>query len=365
MGGGLMQLVAIGTQNDILFVNPQISFYKTVYYRHTNFSIESIENYFNGNPQLGQRITSTIARNGDLLKNLWLEVEMEGDLCNSTGHSLIEFVQLEVGGQIIDTHYGEWMEVSSELTLPEEKCLGYNKMINKKNKFFPGVKESPSFTLLSVVQLLNNTYRFTFNITKNDINDPFTYEYKLIIPKINVEWIEHPDFQLIFSSADDTFMFSAATVSESKAQANNIDTDTSAIKFMVTGVNENGETIGQVTGRTSAADGIIPAIEGFGFFVYKKDAYTIIDQFECPVKTINMGEMNDGQTVESFVDVDLSSFENAGEMGHNYYWIEYRRLDTGDFVSTVTEPNGTIKDVTTQKSELNVVPFPNNFSIII
>ena len=129
-----MQLVAIGAQDKFLIENPKVSFYKTVYFRHTNFSIESIENYFNGNPKLGSKLTSTIARNGDLLKNLWLEVDMEGDLCNSTGHSLIEFVELEVGGQIIDTQYGEWMEVLSELTLPEEKRLGYNKMVNKTNR---------------------------------------------------------------------------------------------------------------------------------------------------------------------------------------------------------------------------------------
>ena len=133
MGGGLMQLVAVGAQDKFLIENPKITFYKTVYFRHTNFSMESIENYFNGNPKLGHRITSTINRNGDLLKNLWLEVEMEGDLCNSTGHSLIEYVELEIGGQIIDTQYGEWMEILSELTLPEEKRLGYNKMINKTN----------------------------------------------------------------------------------------------------------------------------------------------------------------------------------------------------------------------------------------
>ena len=129
-----MQLVAIGAQDTFLIENPIITFYKTVYFRHTNFSMESIENYFNGNPKLGHRITSTINRNGDLLTNLWLEVEMEGDLCNSTGHSLIEYVELEIGGQIIDTHYGEWLEILSELSLIEEKRLGYNKMINKTNK---------------------------------------------------------------------------------------------------------------------------------------------------------------------------------------------------------------------------------------
>jgi hypothetical protein len=137
MGGGLMQLVAYGAQDVYLTGNPQISFFKVVYRRHTNFAMESIEQTFNGNPQLGNRVTCTISRNGDLISNMWLEVEFKsstlGNVVNSLGHSLIEYVELEIGGQRIDKHYGEWLEIWSELTVPEEKRAGFKEMIGRRD----------------------------------------------------------------------------------------------------------------------------------------------------------------------------------------------------------------------------------------
>ena len=68
MGGGLMQLVAYGAQDIYLTGNPQITFFKVVYRRHTNFSIECIQQTFNGNVGLSaSTVTATIARNGDLV----------------------------------------------------------------------------------------------------------------------------------------------------------------------------------------------------------------------------------------------------------------------------------------------------------
>ena len=147
MGGGLMQLVAIGAQDVHLTGNPQISFFKVVYRRHTNFSMESIEQSFNGTAAPGNRVTCTISRNGDLVTNMWLEVTLPYNLpdktgddssnihsyVNSVGHALIEYVELEIGGQRIDKHYGEWLEIWSELTLPEEKRNGFKEMIGRRD----------------------------------------------------------------------------------------------------------------------------------------------------------------------------------------------------------------------------------------
>ena len=149
MGGGLMQLVAYGAQDVYLTGNPQISFFKVVYRRHTNFAMESIEQTFNGNPQLGNRVTATINRNGDLISNMWLEVEIDSAtsnvdnyLVNSTGHALIEYIELEIGGQRIDKHYGEWLEIWSELTLPEEKRAGFKEMIGRRESGVATAMES-------------------------------------------------------------------------------------------------------------------------------------------------------------------------------------------------------------------------------
>jgi len=146
-----MQLVAYGAQDVFLTGNPQISFFKVVYRRHTNFAMESIEQTFNGNPELGNRVTCTISRNGDLVTNMWLEAKfnpLQSDgltawtPVNSLGHALIEFVELEIGGQRIDKHYGEWMEIWSELTLPEEKRAGFKEMIARRDAGTSNAPES-------------------------------------------------------------------------------------------------------------------------------------------------------------------------------------------------------------------------------
>jgi hypothetical protein len=130
-----MQLVAYGAQDVFLTGKPEISFFKVVYRRHTNFAMESIEQTFNGNATLGNRVTCTISRNGDLITNMWLEVTVnkKSEVVNSLGHALIEYIELEIGGQRIDKHYGEWLDIWSELTLPEEKRTGFKEMIGRRD----------------------------------------------------------------------------------------------------------------------------------------------------------------------------------------------------------------------------------------
>ena len=78
-----MQLVAYGAQDIYLTGNPQITFFKVVYRRHTNFSMEAIEQTFNGTVGLGNSVTSTISRNGDLVHKMYVEFDpnavFEGD----------------------------------------------------------------------------------------------------------------------------------------------------------------------------------------------------------------------------------------------------------------------------------------------
>ena len=116
MGGGLMQLVAYGAQDIYLTGNPQITFFKVVYRRHTNFSMESIEQTINGAVGDNARVTSTISRNGDLVSRLYLEHTLHSTAVLNESAVDINSVELEIGGQKIDKHYGHWMEVWAELT---------------------------------------------------------------------------------------------------------------------------------------------------------------------------------------------------------------------------------------------------------
>ena len=135
MGGGLMQLVAYGAQDVFLTGNPQITFFKVVYRRHTNFAVESIQQTFNGAADFGRKVTATISRNGDLITNVYLQVKLPkladsgAKYVNSVGHALMKSIELEIGGQRIDKHYAEWLEIWSQLTLPEEKRAGYKEMV--------------------------------------------------------------------------------------------------------------------------------------------------------------------------------------------------------------------------------------------
>jgi len=120
MGGGLMQLVAYGAQDIYLTGNPQITFFKVVYRKHTNFSMECIKQSFKGTVASGARVVATLARNGDLihdcfLKNRALSTGGEGSGIN-TGHQVINNIEVEIGGQLIDKHHGHWMETHAELT---------------------------------------------------------------------------------------------------------------------------------------------------------------------------------------------------------------------------------------------------------
>ena len=133
MGGGLLQLVAYGAQDVYLTGNPQITFFKVVYRRHTNFALESIQQTFNGSVGYGQRVTATISRNGDLISRAYLVLDVSNStavtLCPYFGLRAIKHAEVEIGGQRIDKHYADWMYIWNELSMPVGKKEGYFEMI--------------------------------------------------------------------------------------------------------------------------------------------------------------------------------------------------------------------------------------------
>ena len=152
MGGGLMQLVAYGAQDIYLTGNPQITFFKVVYRRHTNFSVESIEQTFNGTADFGKKVSCTISRNGDLVHRIFLQTTLPaqsytvaGDQVtyntnagmaqgilrwvNWVGEKLINYAEIEIGGQRIDKHYGEWLHIWGQLTNSASHEEGYQRMV--------------------------------------------------------------------------------------------------------------------------------------------------------------------------------------------------------------------------------------------
>jgi hypothetical protein len=137
MGGGLMQLVAYGAQDVYLSGNPQITFFKVVYRRHTNFSVEPIQQVWNGAADFGRTVTCNINRNGDLITNMYVAVLLKEVAAGPTawgyvsrlGHAMVQECKVEIGGSKIDEQYGDWLNIWYELTHKVGQERGYAKMI--------------------------------------------------------------------------------------------------------------------------------------------------------------------------------------------------------------------------------------------
>ena len=135
MAGGLMQLVAYGAQDVYLTGNPKVTFFQAVYKKHTNFAMENIEQTVNGTAAKDGRVSVTIARNGDLVGEMYLELT---PALTATGQDMpylaeraVKDIELTIGGQRIDKHYQRWWRLYSELYLDEAKKVNWGKMTSK------------------------------------------------------------------------------------------------------------------------------------------------------------------------------------------------------------------------------------------
>lgn len=196
MGGALLELVAKGSQDIFLTGNPNTTYFRSVYKRHTNFSVESIGQSIDGFIDFGKRFECEISRSGDLLSSIMIEIdlpEIKGkrgkDIfwVDSVGHHIIKEVQIEIGEQPIDKHYGEWMEIWSELTINESKRASYNSMVGK------GISINEARTLFIPLQFW------------------FCQDYGLALPLIALQYhgvkliIEFNDFETCYRKAFQSF----------------------------------------------------------------------------------------------------------------------------------------------------------------
>ena len=153
MAGGLLQLVAYGAQDIYLTGNPQITFFKIVYRRHTNFSMECVEQVFSGTPNFGRKAICTITRNGDLVTRMYLMATLpklsKGHAwCRRVGYSMLKSVEVEIGGTKIDKHYGNWLNIWHELTHDPNHDRAHDKMIGNTDEIcLPSSDDIPQTTL--------------------------------------------------------------------------------------------------------------------------------------------------------------------------------------------------------------------------
>lgn len=134
MAGGLLQIVAYGAEDMYLTNDPQITFFKVVYRRHTNFSIQTFEKTFNDSPNFGKKSKIKLYRLGDLATKMYLRVVI--NKINATGakfawirrlgHAMINRIDVEIGGNLIDRHYGTWLDIWYELARQGKHDRGYD-----------------------------------------------------------------------------------------------------------------------------------------------------------------------------------------------------------------------------------------------
>ena len=170
MGGGVLQLAAYGGQDIETMGNPQMTFFKSVYKKHTNFSIEIIEQSFNGNiTKEESRVDSTISKSGDLIHGCHLDIKFPefpvgsgssyNNWVNSTGYAYVKEVSLSIGELQIDKHYSDWMHIWSELNMSNSEKTILDEMIGNipeiydpsngkgQNGLYPHITTSTNNTL--------------------------------------------------------------------------------------------------------------------------------------------------------------------------------------------------------------------------
>ena len=145
MAGGLLQIVASGAQDVYLTGNPQITFFKVVYRRHTNFSMESIQQFFRNEQNLdfGKSAYSVIERKADLMSGAVLEITLPAlnqtqdgntrvNWVNGIGNALIKSAVVKIGGYTVDTQSGEWMDIHSQYNVTKDKRNTYDEMVGNR-----------------------------------------------------------------------------------------------------------------------------------------------------------------------------------------------------------------------------------------
>ena len=179
MAGGLMQLVAYGAQDVYLTGNPEVTFFQAKYKRHTNFAMENIEQTVNGTASNSGRVSVTVARNGDLVNDMYIELKAKSGLETGTGTAnadacwvaerAVKDVELSIGGQRIDKHYQKWWRLYSELYLDESKKASWGKMTTAVDSqvFLPLIfffNRNPGLAL-PLIALQYHEVRLDFDLT--------------------------------------------------------------------------------------------------------------------------------------------------------------------------------------------------------
>lgn len=173
MPGGLIQIVAYGAQDLFLTGIPEITFFKFLYKRYTNFAMDFIELNLDGNKNFGEEISCEIPKNGDLIKNLFLKISLPS----------VSLPKTESNDDIVNQYY-------NDLTLADTLIQNFNNFIyyiyqciilandglNNFNENFDNI-----YTSINTYLDSNKDFLLQKNIVGDDINNQFNITSHILI----------------------------------------------------------------------------------------------------------------------------------------------------------------------------------------
>jgi len=158
--GAQIQLVNLGTQDEVLTGQPEISFFVSAYVQYVNFAMDTMEQSFTGTADFGRKFQCEFQSAGDLVMDCFLEMTLPSltvrqstpfsmtagnaatfvqgsservQWVDNLANTIVKEAEIMVGSVPIDKHVSEWFTIWNELTLPEEKRAGYNDLIGQEN----------------------------------------------------------------------------------------------------------------------------------------------------------------------------------------------------------------------------------------
>lgn len=207
MPGGDLQLNKLGAQDLYLYGNPQMTYFKSVYRRHTNFAMETIRFDFEGTRELANNVNThfrcKIPRNGDLLNKLYFVINLpdiysgydnginyDFQWIPNIGTQMIIRCSLLIGGVMISELYGQWIEIWHEMFLDTAGKNNFDEMVgNVPDVFIPAnngwnAGKYPTSTLqpeLNVDPISTNWYTSKFKANPY-LQPPSIEKRKLYVP---------------------------------------------------------------------------------------------------------------------------------------------------------------------------------------
>jgi len=307
MGLGYLILATKSEQDKYLTGNPQFTFFKGVYKKHTNFATDY--QYVNligdTNNSLGKKLYLELPKNGDLLHRAYLAVNVTGaNLTNVVpmAYSLIEYIDLFIGGQRVDRHYGSWLRVWHELHSSSEKQLALSEMISIHNT-------------TSGSNLLHIPLRFWFNnhigsalpllaLQYNDVKLDIKFNNKSDV----TTYSEYKDGGAIIKVNDDTF-----NISNVQVLCEYIHLDTEERRLFMS--NSHEYLITQVQTSLNNPVNLFhnTTTDNFEKMVHKTDL-----RFNHPVKELIWSFQDSNSIISKEADF-VKDYQSKGVLEYNYW----------------------------------------------